>query len=80
MSVVFPAPFGPMRPTSSPCLTFSVTSDRAWTPPKRTDRPSTARTSGLPDRSGRSVRGVIRSLLAASTSGACTCTFLWSLR
>ena len=80
MSVVLPAPFGPMSPSSSPSLTRSDTSDSACTPPKRTDRPSIARMSWRPDRSRRSVRGAIRSLVAASTSGAFTRAFLCVLR
>src|SRR3954464_6508160 len=33
-SVVLPAPFGPMRPWTSPLRTTKVTPSSAWTPPK----------------------------------------------
>src|SRR4051794_4553178 len=33
-SVVFPAPFGPMRPWTSPARTTKLTPSSAWTPPK----------------------------------------------
>src|SRR3954452_16597745 len=33
-SVVFPAPFGPMRPWTSPLRTTKLTPSSAWTPPK----------------------------------------------
>ena len=36
ISVVLPAPFGPIRPTISPALTVTETSLTATTPPKRT--------------------------------------------
>ena len=39
MSVVLPAPFGPIRPTTSPGRTSSDTSSTATTEPKRTVRP-----------------------------------------
>src|SRR5437660_2573862 len=39
MSVVLPAPFGPMRACTSPRTTSSVTSSVATTPPKRLDTP-----------------------------------------
>jgi len=38
-SVVLPAPFGPMRPTSSPRSTAIETSSTACTPPKAIERP-----------------------------------------
>ena len=41
-SVVFPAPLGPMTPTTSPGATVSETSSSAVRPPKRTVRPSTS--------------------------------------
>ena len=36
ITVVLPAPFGPIRPTTSPGLTSNDTSFTATTPPKRT--------------------------------------------
>src|SRR5437016_13823733 len=39
MSVVLPAPFGPMRACTSPRTTSSVTSSVATTPPKRLETP-----------------------------------------
>src|SRR5438552_6789214 len=44
MSVVLPAPFGPINPCTSPRTTSSVTSSVATTPPKRLD---TARSSSM---------------------------------
>src|SRR5437868_8598850 len=38
--VVFPAPLGPMRPTISNSSTRTLTSVRAWRPPKRMDTSS----------------------------------------
>src|SRR6185295_12711031 len=40
ISVVLPAPFGPMMACSSPAVTSSVTLSEATTPPKRLVRPS----------------------------------------
>ena len=45
MNVVLPAPFGPIRPTSSPSSTTTSTSSTACTPPKRTERPVVRRTA-----------------------------------
>src|SRR4051812_4800838 len=45
MSVVLPAPFGPMRACTSPRVTSSVTSSVATTPPKRFETP---RSSSMP--------------------------------
>src|SRR5262245_52674018 len=42
-SVVFPAPFGPMRPVMLPSPTPKLTPSRAWRPPKRFLTPKTAR-------------------------------------
>src|SRR5436190_10519317 len=42
ISVVLPAPFGPMMACSSPFLTSSPTLSEAITPPKRLVRPSMA--------------------------------------
>ena len=56
-SVVLPAPFGPMRPTTSPGDTRNETSSTAMTPPKRTDTP---RTSSSRPVSARVRRGVGR--------------------
>ena len=33
ISVVLPAPFGPITPTASPCGTSSETPNRAWNDP-----------------------------------------------
>src|SRR5256885_16604647 len=44
ISVVLPAPFGPIRACTSPRTTSSVTSSVATTPPKRFD---TARSSSI---------------------------------
>ena len=44
-SVVLPAPFGPMTPTTSPAATSSETSSSAVRPPKRTVTPSTRRSA-----------------------------------
>ena len=46
ISVVLPAPFGPISATSSPSWIARSTSLTAWTPPYWTDRPSTSRTIG----------------------------------
>src|SRR5437764_11782053 len=45
-AVVFPAPLGPIRPTISNSSTFRLTSERAWSPPKRIDS-STASRRGI---------------------------------
>src|SRR3954470_2125322 len=42
--VVFPAPFGPMRPTISNSSSSRLTSSRACRPPKRIDRSWASRT------------------------------------
>src|SRR5262245_53260907 len=44
-SVVLPAPFGPIRPTTSPRPTSRLTSDSARSPPNRTDTPPTRRSA-----------------------------------
>jgi hypothetical protein len=44
MNVVFPAPFGPIRPTSCPSRTSRSASTSARTPPKLTDTPLAWRT------------------------------------
>ena len=41
-SVVLPAPFGPMTPSTSPCSTWRLTALSAVRPPKRTVTPSTS--------------------------------------
>ena len=41
-SVVFPAPFGPIRPWISPTATSRSTASSAWRPPKRTETSETA--------------------------------------
>ena len=54
ISVVFPAPFGPMMPRTSPAWTSTETSSSAVSPPKRTVRseistaPPSRRSSSLP--------------------------------
>jgi hypothetical protein len=78
-SVVLPAPLGPIRPTSSPSRTSSVTSRSACTPPNATDRPATRNTTGRLASSVRSARWVPGAggrcgsapPAAAVTSGAC---------
>src|SRR5258708_5637197 len=45
-SVVFPAPFGPMRLVTDPRRTPNSTSASAWRPPKDTETRSTERSSG----------------------------------
>src|SRR5712692_8833229 len=45
MSVVLPEPFGPMRPSRSPALTWRLTRLSAVKPPKRLVRPSTSRSA-----------------------------------
>src|SRR5262245_32333043 len=47
ISVVLPAPFGPMTACSSPAGTLSVMSSDATTPPKRLVRPSIARSASV---------------------------------
>src|SRR5438105_15255198 len=57
MSVVLPAPFGPISACTSPRTTSSVTSSVATTPPKRLETP---RSSSMPppfEQSGNTVRG-----------------------
>ena len=44
-NVVLPAPFGPIRPSTTPSLTVRLTSDSALIPPKRTLTPSSPSTS-----------------------------------
>jgi len=44
-NVVFPEPLLPTSPTNSPALTVSATSLSALTPPNRTDRSRTSRTT-----------------------------------
>src|SRR5687767_7342671 len=51
MSVVLPAPFGPMRPTISPSRTARSTSSRAARPPKWTVTPRQSRMTGASLRS-----------------------------
>ena len=41
-NVVLPAPLGPMRPRISPWARDRLTSDSAWSPPKRLDRERTS--------------------------------------
>ena len=45
--LVFPAPFGPMIPVIEPSRTDRSTTERAASPPKESDRPSTDRMSRL---------------------------------
>src|ERR1700722_18749274 len=63
ISVVLPAPFGPIRPATSPGTMVKLASATAVTPPKVTLSPST-----------RSVAGVTRTVLGtaglAATAGA----------
>src|SRR5262249_3739964 len=47
ISVVLPAPFGPMTACSSPAGTLSVMSSDATTPPKRLVRPSIVRSASV---------------------------------
>src|SRR5262249_21703110 len=59
MKVVFPAPFGPIRPTICPSPTTRSTSTTACTPPKLTEIPAASRTGVTgrrPFRSGASGR------------------------
>ncbi len=44
MAVVFPAPFGPTKPTISPCGTVNETQSRARTSPNRRERSSSSST------------------------------------
>src|SRR4051812_983875 len=53
MSVVLPAPFGPMSACTSPRTTSSVTSSVATTPPKRLE---TARSSSMAPPPGEDAR------------------------
>src|SRR5439155_22282737 len=69
-AVVFPAPFGPIRPTISPTATSSDTPSSATMPPKRLLTLSTSRrgTGGLPcggDQERHHRRGPLRSRTAA---------------
>ena len=60
ISVVFPAPFGPIRPTTSPGATVTDASLTAVTPPKRTvmfDTSSVAGSTGSRATSGRDAAG-----------------------
>src|SRR6266568_3939125 len=47
-SVVFPAPFGPMSPCTSPAPTAKVAPSTARTPPKARETPSTDKSTGGP--------------------------------
>ena len=51
-SVVFPAPFGPMSPVTTPASARSVTPTSAATPPKWTLTWSTSRAGGPPAAAG----------------------------
>jgi hypothetical protein len=44
-AVVLPAPFGPMRESTSPSLTSKVALSTATSPPKRIESPSTLRSA-----------------------------------
>ncbi len=60
ISVVLPAPFGPIRPSSSPSRTSRSTASRAWTPPNATDSPVTDRTGTVAARGEFGVSTVAR--------------------
>src|SRR5436189_1933143 len=60
ISVVLPAPFGPMMACSSPCGTASMTSSEAITPPKRLVSPSIASSGSDMARSQHAVDAAAR--------------------
>ena len=64
-SVVFPAPFGPMSPTTSPGVTVNETSSTATTPPNRTVMPCTS--SSTPRARGAGSTSIGRSATSCST-------------
>src|SRR5690349_10200026 len=51
--VVLPAPFGPIKPVTDPPSTSSVNRSSAWTPPNRTEIPSTRSTDRVALVAGR---------------------------
>src|SRR3954452_16810978 len=66
--VVFPAPFGPMRPTNSNSPTRTLTSRSACSPPKRIETPCVSRTATdrLRSRTGVAVHGEALALQPAT--------------
>src|SRR5207237_7277817 len=52
MSVVLPAPFGPISACTSPWVTSSVTSSVATTPPKRLLTPRSSSMTAAPEEAG----------------------------
>src|SRR5438477_2278540 len=56
MSVVLPAPFGPISACTSPRTTSRVTSSVATTPPNRFDTPRSSSMSPLPKEAGDALR------------------------
>src|SRR5258707_4317099 len=57
ISVVLPAPFGPISACTSPRTTSRVTSSVATTPPKRFETPRSSSMAASPEQSGYTVRG-----------------------
>ena len=78
-SVVLPAPFGPMTPTTCPGATDSDTLSSAVRPPKRTDTPSTLSSGGassicnnLGERCAGSIVGAPRTFVRPRCAGRTT--------